>query len=128
MKNYDNPVELYYAKDELKMRWSKANYDGQIMDAITVSFEVDKILEPWKGKTTNGYEGTSVLIENLGRLGKGILKKGKMEMTVWENVLELNLIIQRAKLSRMIHFRTFIALERMNVNRSWKMKRRQRSI
>ncbi len=118
MKNYDYPVELHYTKDELKMKWAKSIYDGNIMDAITAYFEVDEISHPWNGKTTNGYGGTSVLIENLGRLGKGILKKGKMELTVWENALELNLTVQRAKNSRLVHFRTFIPLSRMDEHRS----------
>ena len=123
LRNDIEPVYIDYNGETLTMKWPKytdgngshlAGSDRHI-DCITVSFDVDEIEKPWKGKTTNGYHGTSKLIDNLGRLGKGILAKGKMELTVWEHALEFNLAIQRTKESRKVHFRTFIPL---NVNRS----------
>ena len=114
--NIIHPVFLDYNKETLTMKWPRCrDADGRPSDCITVHFDVDRIEKPWKGKTTTGWKGTSQLIENLGRLGKGILTKGKMELTVWENALEFNLAIQRTKDSRKVHFRTFIP---MDVNRS----------
>lgn len=116
LKNDTEPVYIDYNKETLTMKWPKTDPSvGRPIDCITVSFDVDQIEKPWKGKTTNGYHGTSKLIDNLGRLGKGILAKGKMDLTVWEHALEFNLAVQRTKDSRKVHFRTFIP---MNVNRS----------
>ena len=123
LRNDIEPVYFDYNEETLQMKWPKytegngSDFVGsdRHIDCITVSFDVDRIEKPWKGKTTNGYYGTSKLIDNLGRLGKGILAKGKMELTVWEHALEFNLAVQRTKDSRKVHFRTFIP---MNVNRS----------
>ena len=118
LRNDIEPVYIDYNGETLTMKWPKNDPRSNSMsaiDCITVSFDVDEIEKPWKGKTTNGYFGTSKLIDNLGRLGKGVLAKGKMELTVWEHALEFNLAIQRTKDSRKVHFRTFIPL---NVNRS----------
>ena len=113
MKNDTNPVKITYDEDNLQMKWEKTNYDGQINDSMTAYFDVDEINKTWKGTTTQLPSGSSSeLIYNLGRLGKGILSKGTMKMTVWENALEFNLAIRRTKESQMIHFRTFVPTNR----------------
>ncbi|MDA9991655.1 hypothetical protein N9E35_01470 [Candidatus Marinimicrobia bacterium] len=120
MKNNETPIEITYYEEQLQMKWTKENYEGQINDSMTAYFDVDELTKPWKSTTTQlPTGGSSELIYNLGRLGKGILSKGTMKMNIWENALEFNLVIQRTKQSARIHFRTFVP-----TNRSWKTKKR----